>query len=119
MIEHRGYQPNHGELDSNNPPRVGSGLNKPEIPKQTIDVLSEIAAERASQDFKWGQQNHGAGTWLAILSEEVGEFSKAILEQQFPGSQGAIDENEIRDELKQVAAVAVAMIEAFDRGHCR
>lgn len=91
----------------------------PEIPKQTIDVLSEIAAERAAQDEKWGQQNHDAGTWLAILSEEVGEFSKAILEKRFPGSQGKINEAEIREELKQVAAVAVSMIEAFDRGHCR
>jgi len=95
-------------------------------------VLDEICAERAGQDEKWGQQDHpdgtgpdlvwmaaesrdeartqcddrfarGAGTWMDILEEEV---SEAFAESDPPY---------LRAELVQVAAVAVAWIEAIDR----
>lgn len=111
----------------------------------TTDVLAEVYAERASQNAKWGEQNHadldmilmkrqggctpqrmaehygipsdtrarsqcdrafdlGQGTWAHILIEEVAE---AI------GTNG--DRVALRAELVQVAAVAVAWIEAIDR----
>lgn len=92
-------------------------------------VLSEIAVERRRQDAKFGEQNHpdgtgfagtardadlarleckrqfaeGTGTWLDILNEEVAE---AYAEK---------DPAKLRAELVQVAAVAVAWIEAIDR----
>lgn len=97
-------------------------------PDGLASVLAEIAAERRRQDARWGEQNHpdGAGptnapeatlrrdeceraraagelTWRHILLEEVAE---------------AAAENEpkrLRDELIQVAAVAVAWAEALDR----
>ncbi|MFB6392600.1 hypothetical protein [Polymorphospora lycopeni] len=91
-------------------------------------VLAEIAAERARQDAKWGPQNHPDGTgdypeqidadtakmacqnaaeggyldWLHILREEVAEAFAAT-------------GPELRTELVQVAAVAVAWVEAIDR----
>lgn len=71
-----------------------------------MTVLEEIAVERAKQDAKWGEQNHGIFKWVAILGEEFGEVSKASLEDDSSG---------YRAELIQVAAVAVAMIEAHDR----
>jgi hypothetical protein len=92
-------------------------------------VLAEVAAERARQDNRWGEQNHPDGTgepgsdsiaaaaqllcqgaavsghldWLHILREEVAE---AFAES---------DPARLRAELVQVAAVATAWIEAIDR----
>lgn len=53
-----------------------------------------------------GEQNHHPYKWLSILGEEVGECHKAILEGSLLN---------YRDELIQVAAVAVAMIESLKR----
>ena len=119
-------------------------LGQAEIPA-SYAVLDEIAAERDRQDARWGEQNHPDGTgpdtgwvdqitpafgwddqqaahaaklarrscqqaarvghvtWLHILREEVAE---AFAES---------DPAKLRAELVQVAAVAVAQIEAIDR----
>ena len=53
-----------------------------------------------------GIQNHKRYVWSSILGEEVGEVNKAI-------NDGDLDN--YREELVQVAAVAVAMIESYDR----
>lgn len=71
-------------------------------------VFELITAEREAQTAKWGplhQQPLGIGPdsiRLAILTEEVGEVAKAILDGK-PVETG--------DELIQVAAVAVAWLE--------
>lgn len=96
-------------------------------------IFTEIAAERARQDAKWGQQNHldGTGgdrleraaayakadcdaavksgrlTWLHILIEEVAE---ALAETS---------KAKLRAELIQCAAVIVAWIEKIDRDVAR
>lgn len=95
----------------------------------TIDVLVLVRGERARQDAQWGEQNHrdgtgeasqraesemqkeacnaafssGEGSWAHILREEVAE---ALAES---------DPYRLRRELVQVAAVAVAWVEAIDR----
>lgn len=74
-------------------------------------VMLEVMVERGKQDGKWGEQNHDPFTWLTILGEEVGEACEAALESKF-GKWGI---DQYRDELIQVAAVAVAMIECIDR----
>lgn len=74
---------------------------------ETASALSEIAAERNSQDEKWGEQNHGDLYWLGILIEEVGEAAKNIIEHK-PAEL-------TRTELIQCAAVVVAWIECVDR----
>jgi NTP pyrophosphatase (non-canonical NTP hydrolase) len=79
--------------------------------QQTNEVLREVKEERQKQETKWGQQNHLPQDWLMILGEEVGEANKAALEAKF--GDGKI--NLYREELVQVAAVAVAMIESYDR----
>lgn len=112
-------------------------------PPEPVRVLVEVARERARQDAKWGPQDHpdadpvivglgltgpdlcmeleipsqerakelcraagnrGADHWGAILVEELAEAVEAI------GNDAAL-----RAELVQVAAVAVAWIEAVDR----
>ena len=74
-------------------------------------IIKEILAERKKQDKKWGKQNHIPSIWTDILMEEVGEVSEAILEATF----GDWQWERYREELIQVAAVAIAAIEAFDR----
>ena len=76
----------------------------------SVGVIAEVMLERSRQDRKWGEQNHHPHKWTDILMEEVGERAKALLEDDPIG---------YRDECIQVAAVAVAMIESFDRGNWR
>lgn len=76
-------------------------------------ALEAVLAERARQDAKWGEQNHLDLTWLAILTEEVGEAAQEILTNQF-GKVGN-GHGDLREEAVHVAAVALAWIEAIDR----
>ena len=105
-------------------------------------VLAEVFEERLRQDDKWGEQNHpdfdrqvldwskpmihdhygilqaqyakfncdnafrsGRPDWISVLIEEVSEVLDCV---DRPVS-------ELRDELIQVAAVAVSWVEAIDR----
>ena len=76
-------------------------------------VLEDVSDERDRQDEKWGVQNHLDLTWNAIIMEELGEAAQEVLTQQF-GVMGK-GHGDLREELVQVAAVAVAWIEAIDR----
>ena len=69
-------------------------------------IVKFIMAERARQDEKWGEQNHDIYKWLAIIGEEVGEANKAALENDY---------SELMEELIQIGAVTVAMIESLER----
>ena len=66
-------------------------------------LCNEVIEERNRQDDKWHNQSHSIWKWMAILGEEVGEVCKAALENDADG---------FRKELIQVAAVALAIIEA-------
>lgn len=79
-------------------------------------VLAEVRAERRRQHERWGGRHAwGVGDCssplvpimvrLAVLTEEVGEVARAILD-------GEPDER-LRTELIQVAAVAVAIAESL------
>lgn len=93
-------------------------------------AVADVLAERCRQDAKFGEQNHPPQDWLAILMEEVGEFSRAHMEVYYfpapePGmsaealaTQKALFDQKrrhLREELVQVAAVALAMLECCDR----
>lgn len=92
-------------------------------PLKTSQVLDEVFREREKQDQKWGQQNHRPAFWLMVLGEEVGEANKAAIEayvhnnKPVPANTCVEKDNfsAYRQELVQVAAVAVAMIESLDR----
>ena len=80
--------------------------------KDCIDkgsILAEITRERERQDAKWGGQpgvdRRDDHTYAAVLGEEFGECCKAWLER---------DTVSLREELIQVASVAVAWIEELD-----
>ena len=69
-------------------------------------LLSGIVAERQAQDKKWGDQRGlPRERWATILTEEVGEIARAILENDTPG---------LKTELIQLAAVSVAFAEALE-----
>ncbi len=75
-------------------------------------ALMRVDAERLRQDRKWGRApgvwTNDAGIKLAVLVEEVGEVARAVLERS--------DLGHLREELIQVAAVAVAWAECVDAG---
>lgn len=72
-----------------------------------------VEAERSRQDAKWGIQDHNPMVWLAILTEEVGELAKAILE--YKAEPTAPQMAAEAKELVQVAAVSKAMWESCKR----
>lgn len=80
-----------------------------------MNVLQEIQTERERQDAKWGEQNHSPMVWLSILGEEFGEVNRGAQEAYFHNYKSCGDWSSYREELIQVAAVAVAMVESLDR----
>ncbi len=87
--------------------------NRAEFEPEISWALESVLVERAKQDDKWGEQNHNPYIYLAILLEEVGELSQAILQTQFGGDSGGFDN--IRKEAVHTAAVALALLECLDR----
>ena len=74
-------------------------------------IYQEIEQERIRQDAFHGQprpdqHRHGHYTWNAILGEETGEVSRALLEDDIPA---------LRKELIQTAAVITAWVELIDQ----
>lgn len=95
-------------------------------------VLNLVRDERLAQDMRWGQQNHPNGTasyfsaladsWRNAADEaaENGELTwTQILSEEFYEALAEEDPIKLRGELIQVAAVAVAWIEAIDRAHAK
>lgn len=77
-------------------------------------IYSAISAEREAQDAKWGNQTHDMPVWSAILTEEIGEVAEAALRVHFDGERAHLAH--LREELVQVAAVAVHVLEKIESG---
>ncbi|MCY9846605.1 MazG-like family protein [Pectobacterium jejuense] len=74
--------------------------------------LSDVVAEMDRQDIKWGaDRDLDPFIWAAILGEEVGEYNQAILHDHYGGKCAGT----CREELVQIAAVALQIIEYYDR----
>lgn len=68
--------------------------------------LYDVLSERDRQDAKWGvSRNLHPQLWLPVLMEEVGELAQAVLKG---------DRANYREELVQVAAVALAALQDLD-----
>jgi len=80
-------------------------------------IIQEILAERKRQNEQFGVQNHDPARWSLILNEEVGEANKEVCEYEFATrtADEQIRLQNLRTELIQVAAVALAFIESLDR----
>ena len=88
----------------------------------TGDVVREVYEERTRQETKWGEQNHEREVYFTILAEEFGEVAKEVVElHAYNGPTGAVAYRDrmknLRTELIQTAAVAVAMIECLERNN--
>ncbi len=86
----------------------------------TLSVLVEVASERKRQDAKWGEPNQEVLHRLGILAEEFGEVSKEVVDLVSYRGTPQVDKEwqhaaNLRQELVQTAAVAVANIEVLDR----
>lgn len=76
-------------------------------------IYRDIDDERERQESRFGPQRHTWPIWSAILSEECGEVAEACLKTHW-GERG--DLAHLREELIQVAAVAVQIVEKIDTG---
>ncbi|HWV25411.1 MAG TPA: MazG-like family protein [Thermomicrobiales bacterium] len=76
-------------------------------------IYADIDVERERQEARFGSQYHAWPTWSTILTEECGEVAEACLMTHW-GSDA--DLPHLREELIQVAAVAVQMVEKLDSG---
>lgn len=91
-----------------------SSLDKPERTgiHQLIHIyaLEAVAHERSRQDEKWGKPPTASTDlrWFAILSEEVGEVAKELVERK--------DRIDVMSEVVHVAAVAVRWLEDYYHG---
>lgn len=86
-------------------------------------AIDLVLYERTRQDAKWGEQNHDPFTYLAVLTEEIGEFSQEALSSRFSGDTDkkgtSYQTDNLIVEAVQVAAVALAMVECLQRDKWR
>lgn len=107
---------------------VVAAIRDEAVQRAKAGVLGEVLNERARQDAKWGQQNHADGTgapwWHAADKARricEGRFADGegtwhdILREEYAEAMAEDDPSRLRAELVQVAAVAVAWVEAIDR----
>lgn len=100
------------------------------VPSATRSVLDEVEGERLAQDVRWGRQDHPDGTGVAPIDRTMAQVAQSRCEIAFENGRGTyrhiLDEEvaeafaesdpaRLRAELIQVAAVAVAWVEAIDR----
>lgn len=80
-------------------------------------VIADVVFERVFQERKWGPQEHSADTWFRILAEEFGEIAKALNESASADLEADLIRHltNLREEIVQTTAVAVAWLEDWDR----
>lgn len=86
--------------------------------------MDDVLAERARQDSLWGVQDLDPSVWSMILHEEAGEATTEACDWWRSCRDGADILTahhlvRLREELVQVAAVALAWIECLDRDDWR
>lgn len=90
------------------PPYKYSRKRKRKVNMDTLDsIFQEIREERQAQDAKWGGPDHDdqhvPNDWIAFIGRHAGMASYGVTDSTF------------RKQMKRVAALAVAAIEAYDR----
>ncbi|HEY9684723.1 MAG TPA: MazG-like family protein [Oculatellaceae cyanobacterium] len=84
-------------------------------------IIEDVIVEIGRAERKFGlRRNHLPMLWMLILGEEYGEAQKAALEayasEQYNNSIGLdVFHENYREELVQVAAMAICAIDSFDR----
>ena len=86
--------------------RVGGGVDAEQRRIAGL-VLRQIVLERKRQDAKWGGPQNEPMTWVALLTEELGEVARANLDKS-PTA-------DLETELVHLAATAVSWLEQIRR----
>lgn len=95
----------------------------------SLRVLSDVIHERQRQHARYGWQSHPDGTGGELALRQRAEAQRecdartvagqltwrAILAEEVAEAFAEVDHDRLREELVQVAAVAVQWIEALDR----
>lgn len=79
------------------------------------DAVRAVIGERGSQDEMFGRQVHDPAYWLAILGKQVGQLGQAVIRHKWRSDyvSDAVTQGTMYHEAKQVAAVAIALMEAI------
>jgi len=91
-----------------------------ETPEDAPTVYDDVRAERERQNAKWGgprhDDRHGAGDWFSYLHGHLEKAEAACAEDEgYNGGLRIEDGAEYRRRIIEVAALAVAAVETFDR----
>jgi NTP pyrophosphatase (non-canonical NTP hydrolase) len=97
--------------------RKNMNLNLTDFLEPSIDeaIFGDIIEERQRQLDKWGVQTHNMMEWMTILAEEFGEACRAANECYFRDH----PLEELRKELIETMAVALAIVEGIDEYESR
>lgn len=71
-----------------------------------MKVIIDTMKERERQHELWGEQNLEKEKWIALIVEEIGEVARACNDK---------DDENYREEMIQVAALAIQAVECYDR----
>ena len=71
------------------------------------EAFNLISQERSRQDVLHPDNDHSPEYWLAILSEEVGEVAKEVVDRN--------NLENLRNELIQVAATAIRFLQSIPK----
>lgn len=99
-----------------------------DVGNRLANIVAELVAERGRQDAKFGPQDHANGTArpgdvaAAVLARRRCKANgpgqdtwRDILEEEVREAFAEANPHNLRDELVQIAAVAVAWVAAIDR----
>lgn len=75
--------------------------------KNMDHIKTVISTENMRQLLKWGIQTHDSYTWIAIITEELGELAKACLEYD----DKKVKLKDIHCEAVQLATLSLKMVE--------
>jgi hypothetical protein len=108
--------------------RTAEPVERVKQDRRVVTALIDVVDERRRQEDIGARKRTAGIDWrscadpdmaggddrrLAVLGEEFGEVARALLEREFALT-GEIIDAHLRTELVQVAAVALAWIEAID-----
>lgn len=82
-----------------------------------ITEIKDVMRERQRQKDKFGPQNRPPFEWFLILSEEIGEMAKELVELQFKDATTPADfwEERYYKELTESVAVGLAAMQNYNQ----
>jgi hypothetical protein len=77
-----------------------------------LQIMNELARERAKQDGDWGELNSADVVWSTMLSAKYGAVSNEVLRLWHAPER---NQDELLKQLISLAALAIAWIECVHR----